>query len=341
MKRKALYVVAALSLILATACGNPKLKNGEKVVAKVNNKEYTAEELYEELKGQYGYSTIINWVDSTIAEAEVETTDEIKKYADEAIEFYKSYADQYGMSLADFAKSYLGLSNVKNDEDVKKYLILDRKLNLAIQNHLAKKIEDSEVKDFYNENYKKTFTYREILITDNDDAEDTIDDIRDSLKGKKDDELVKEFKSIAKDKSKASTAKDGGLVENATKNKVNSKLWEELEDLDDYEYSKGIKTDSGYYIILKISENKAKDLKDVEKEIRETIAQNKLSTDQFLSYDILTELRNKYKLAFFDKDIKSKYDEYLKQVEDSKKEASNSNKNNEKSNEKNNEKKND
>ena len=326
MKRKALYVVAALSLILATACGNPKLKNGEEVVAKVNNKEYTADELYEELKGQYGYSTIINWVDSTIAEAEVETTDEIKKYADEAIEFYKSYADQYGMSLADFAASYLGMSNVKNDEDVKKFIILDRKLTLAIQNHLAKKIEDNEVKDYYNENYKKTFTYREILISDNDDAEDTIDDILDDLKGKKDDDLVKTFKNLAKDNSKASTASDGGLVENASKDKVNSKLWEKLEDLDDYEYSKEIKTDSGYYIILKISENKGKDLKDVEKEIRDSIAQNKLSTDQFLSYDILTELRNKYKLAFFDKDIKSKYDEYLKQLEDAKKQASNSNK---------------
>ena len=192
MKRKALYVVAALSLILATACGNPKLKNGEEVVAKVNNKEYTAEELYEELKGQYGYSTIINWVDSTIAEAEVETTDEIEKYADEAIEFYKSYADQYGMSLADFATSYLGLTNVKTDEDVKKFIILDRKLSLAIQNQLAKKIEDKEVKDFYNENYKKVITYREILVAEEDDADDIIDD----LKEKDDDDLVKAFKNF-------------------------------------------------------------------------------------------------------------------------------------------------
>lgn len=327
MKRKALYVVAALSLILATACGNPKLKNGEEVVAKVNNKEYTADELYEELKGQYGYSTIINWVDSTIAEAEVETTDEIKKYADEAIEFYKSYADQYGMSLADFAKSYLGLTNVENDDDVKKYLILDRKLSLAIQNHVADKLEDSEIKDFYNENYKKPITYREILIADDDDAEDTINEIKKSLKGKEDDDLVKEFKDLAKDKSKSSTAKDGGLVESATKNKVNSKIWDELQDLDDNEVSKEIKTDSGYYIVLKISEDKAKDLKDVEKEIKESLAQNKLSADQYLNYDVLTELRNKYKLAFFDKDIKNKYDEYLKQVEDAKKSAKESNKN--------------
>ena len=332
MKRKALYVVAALSLILATACGNPKLKNGEEVVAKVNNKEYTAEELYEELKGQYGYSTIINWVDSTIAEAEVETTDEIEKYADEAIEFYKSYADQYGMSLADFATSYLGLTNVKTDEDVKKFIILDRKLSLAIQNQLAKKIEDKEVKDFYNENYKKVITYREILVAEEDDADDIIDD----LKEKDDDDLVKAFKNLAKDKSKATTASDGGLVENATKNKVNATLWEKLEDLDDNEYSKPIKTDSGYYILLKISDDKGKDLKDVEKEIREAIAQNKLSADQYLSYDILTELRNKYKLAFFDKDIKSKYDEYLKQIEDAKDKAKNSDKNSDKnSNEKN------
>ena len=326
MKRKALYIVAVLSLVVATACGNPKLKNGEEVVAKIDDKEFTAEELYEELKGQYGYSTIINWIDSAIAEKEVETDDEIEKYADEAIEFYKTYADQYGMTLADFATSYLGLTNVSTDEEVRKYIILDRKLSLAIQNRVADKIDDSEVKDYYNENYKKVFTYREILLADDDDAEDTIDDIRKELKGKDDDDLTNEFKSLAKKYSKSSTADDGGLVEKATKDKVNEDVWKELEDLDDYEYSKGIKTTSGYYVILKISEDKGKDLKDVEDEIRATMAQKKLSDDQYLSYDILTELRNKYKIAFFDKDIKNKYDEFLKQVDDAK-DSAKSNKN--------------
>ena len=43
------------------------LKNGEEIVAKIDGKEYSAEQLYEELKGQYGYSVLMN---SKIAESE-------------------------------------------------------------------------------------------------------------------------------------------------------------------------------------------------------------------------------------------------------------------------------
>ena len=157
--KKALYLVAVLGLLLATACGNPKLKDGSEVVAKINGKEYTAEDLYKELKEQYGYNTIIGWVDKEIAEKEVETTDEIKAYADEAIQFYSYYASAYGMTLPDFAAQYLGLSGITSEEDLKNYIIQDRKLTIAVQNKVASKVTDKEVDDFYNENYKNTFTF--------------------------------------------------------------------------------------------------------------------------------------------------------------------------------------
>ena len=178
--KKALYLVAVLGLLLTTACGNPKLKDGSEVVAKIDGKEYTADDLYKELKSQYGYNTIINWVDKQIAENEVETTDEINKYVDEAIEFYSYYANAYQMSLADFAAQYLGLSGVKNEDDLRQFILQDRKITVAVQNRVASKLSDKEVEDFYNENYKNTFTYYDILIADDESAEDTIKDIEEN-----------------------------------------------------------------------------------------------------------------------------------------------------------------
>ena len=256
MKKKALYMVAVIGLLVTTACGNPKLKNGEEVVAKIDGKEYTANDLYEELKGQYGYSVIMNKVDSAIAEKEIEDSDEIKKYVDEAIEFYSNYANAYGMSLADFAANYLGLTNVKSEDDLREYITLDRKLTMAIQNQVASKIEDSEVEDYYNENYKTVYTYRDILIAKDDDSKDTIKKIKEALKDKKDEKLVDEFTSLAKKYSTASNASDGGLYENATKNTVDSDVWKKLGDLDDYKYSNEIETDDGYHIVLRISKDK-------------------------------------------------------------------------------------
>lgn len=332
MRKKALYIVAVLTLLITTACkSNPKIKNGEEVVAKINGKEYTADELYEELKGQYGYNTIINWIDGTIAENEVETTDEINAYVDEAIEFYSYYAESYGMTLPNFAASYLGLSGIESEDDLREYILKDRKLTIAIQNQVASKVKASEVESFYNENYKTVYTYRDILITNDDDAKDTIEEITKALKDKKGDDLVEEFASLAKKYSTDTNASDGGLVESATKNKVDEDVWKKLADLDDKEYSKdAIETDAGYHIILRISKDKAKDLDDVKEEIKASIAQSQLEADQYLSYDILTELRNKYKITFFDKDLKENYNDYLEELESVKKAAAESNSNTEK-----------
>lgn len=332
MRKKALYIVAVLTLLITTACNsNPKIKNGEEVVAKINGKEYTADELYEELKGQYGYNTIINWIDGTIAENEVETTDEINAYVDEAIEFYSYYAESYGMTLPNFAASYLGLSGIESEDDLREYILKDRKLTIAIQNQVASKVKASEVESFYNENYKTVYTYRDILITNDDDAKDKIEEIKKALKDKKGDDLIEEFTSLAKKYSTDTNASDGGLVESATKNKVDEDVWKKLADLDDKEYSgDAIETDAGYHIILRISKDKAKDLDDVKEEIKVSIAQSQLEADQYLSYDILTELRNKYKITFFDKDLKENYNDYLEELENVKKTAAESNSNTEK-----------
>ena len=329
MKRKTLYMIAVIGLLATTACGNPKLKNGDEVVAKIDGEEYTANDLYEEMKGQYGYSIIMNKIDTAIAQKEVEDSEEIDKYVDEAIEFYNGYASAYGMSLSDFAANYLGLSSVKSEEDLRNYIKLDRKLTLAIQNQIASKIEDNEVEEYYNENYKTVYTYRDILIAKDDNAKDTIKKIKEALKEKKDEKLVEEFTSLAKKYSTAKNASDGGLYESATKNTVNSDVWKKLKDLDDYKYSDEIETDEGYHIILRISKDKSKELKDVKDEIKGLIAQDKLAKDQYLSYEALTELRNKYKIAFFDKDLKKNYEDFLDQVKEAKKQASNSNSNKE------------
>ncbi len=328
--KRALCALAVLTTLLATACGNPKIKNGEEIIAQINGKKYTADELYEELKGQYGYNTVINWIDKEIADSEVETTEEAEQYAEEGLEFYSQYASMYGMSLIEFVTSQVGMTGVANEEDVKNAIINQYKMNQAIENVVASKVSKKEVQDYYDENYKTVYTYHEILITDDDDADDKIDSIKKELKGKKGDELVEAFKEQAKKNSVATDAADGGLVSKATKNNVPDKVWSELKDMDDNEYTTTpIETDSGIYFILRISKAKGQDLEKVDDEIRHLIANDKLNADEFLRYDILTELRNKYKIVFIDNDMKTSYNNFLNDIDNAKKEASNSNSNSE------------
>lgn len=321
MKKKIMFVFAILSLIAVTACGNPKLKNGDEIIAKIDGKEFTAEELYEELKVQYGYNVVIGWIDAAIADKEVKTTKEIEEYVDEAIEFYTYYAESYGMTLPNFAASYLGISGIESEDDLRKYIETDRKLTMAIINKIAEKIKDKDVEEYYNNNYKTPYTYYEILIQNDDSSKEIIEEIMEKLDDKEDDELIEEFEKLAEKYSISASAENGGIVKSATKNQVDKDVWETLEDLDKYELSGEIETENGIYIVIKKSEDKPKELKKVKTEIKEAMAQEKLESDQFLSYDTLTALRNEYKVAFFDKDLKDMYNDFLDEVETTKEQA--------------------
>ena len=320
--KKALYLVAVFGLLLTTACGTPKLKNGEDAVAKIDGKEYSANDLYESLKKQYGYSTIMNMIDSEIANKEVETDDEIKAYADEAMEYYTNTASQFGMTLVQFAQSYLNMGSVTTEDEVKDYIITDRKLSVAIERKVAEKLSDEDVEKYYNDNYKTTYTYRDFVVV-TEKTDDIVKEIKGKLKDKKKDALVDEYKKIAKnEKYSQGESKE---YANSTKNKVEEAIWNKLKDMDDYEYTT-VKTESGTHFIIKISKGKNKDLDEVKDEIKSQLAQEKLQSDNLLSYEMLTELRNKYKLAFFDEDLKANYDDFLKQLEDAKKQTNTSNK---------------
>ena len=142
--KKALCLLAVLTVLFTTACGNPTIKNGEEVIAEINGKKYTADELYKELKGQYGYDIVINWVDEQIAEKEVKTTDDLEKEVDEAVKLYLQYAEQYGMPIGDFAATYMGLSGITDEESLKNFLLTQSKLSLAIEKYVKEQLNNQE-----------------------------------------------------------------------------------------------------------------------------------------------------------------------------------------------------
>ncbi len=326
--KKALCLLAVLTVLFTTACGNPTIKNGEEVIAEINGKKYTADELYKELKGQYGYDIVINWVDEQIAEKEVKTTDDLEKEVDEAVKLYLQYAEQYGMPIGDFAATYMGLSGITDEESLKNFLLTQSKLSLAIEKYVKEQLTDKEIEDYYNDNYKEVYTYREILIIDDDDADEKISSIKKALKDKSDEKLEDEFTDLAKKYSASDTASDGGLVKKAIQSNVDSSVWKKIKDLKNGKATTDeIKTDAGFYFVLRVSKDEAEKLDDIKDSVKDALVESKLTNDPTLSYDALTALRNKYKLAFYDSDLKKDYDsdlksldEYKQQLKDSEKE---------------------
>ena len=319
MKNKLLIVSLGLLVILTTACGkNPKLKNGEEVVVKVDGFKISADTLYKDLKSKYGYNIAINMIDEYIANKEIADSDEIDEYVNSTVEYYSSYAESNGMELEDFLV-YNGVNSV---EEFKTSLKNSRKLELAIKKQIGSEFTDEEIESYYNENYSEKQTVKHILIKfdededEYDEAYNTALTVIGKLKETDKDNLSKTFDDLAFEYSADSSYNNGGLIENFMAGEVVKEFWDASKALKANEFTDTpVKTTYGYHVILKVSETEKEDLKNIKDEVRNKLAEKKIQQDTLLQTKTMIELRKKYKLTIYDSDIEKGYNDYKATVE--------------------------
>ena len=77
MNKKKIFVLVLVMTLMLTGCGQiATLENREEVVAKLDGKTITAEDLYSELKKQGGAVTLTNMIDNFIVGKEIKTDDD-------------------------------------------------------------------------------------------------------------------------------------------------------------------------------------------------------------------------------------------------------------------------
>ena len=348
-----IIIILAIMVVLLALCKRvPKLKNGQEVLASVKGLDVTADKFYTSLKNSYGTTDVMNQIDQYIADDYVKKfTKDDEKYIDQVVDYYKQYADYYGVSFEDFLSQYVGISGVTSEKEFRAYVKKDYKKTLALKKYIGSTISEKELKKEFEENYKEKLTVRHILIEVNDDvteedakkqAEDLIkklDEVKDNA-----DELEKKFKELAYDNSNDSgTYEDGGLFKNFTKNGVDEAFYKASKKLKNGEYTKEpVKSQYGYHVILKVSSKNAK-YKDVVEKIKTDLAEKKLNEDSTLQTTAWDKLRKKYNLKINDTDVKKDYEKKLsdatkkddtkEETKDSKKSSSDNNSENSSSNE--------
>lgn len=318
-------LIAALILVLCLK-RVPKTSNGDEILATVNGKTITANELYESLKENYGTDELVSLIDTYIADKEVELTDEHKEYAQEVVDYYKEYAEYYGVDLATFLSSYVGLSGITTEDEFYDYVLEDYKKTIAITNYIGEKASEEDLKEYYKENYSDKLTVKHILIEVDADAEDEdaadeeaynkamdlIEELNDTSSKK----LDSKFEELAEDNSDdTATYSNGGLIEDFGKADVVEEFWDAAYELEDGEYtSKPVKTSYGYHIILKVSSTPVEEYKDVKDEVKTAYAESLLSEDSTLFAAKWDELRKEYKMSIKDDIIKKTYEKTIEEA---------------------------
>ena len=321
MKKKILGIMCAM--LLMTGCSkSPKLSNGEEVVASLEGKDFTANELYEEMKGQYGTSILVDMIDSYIAEKEIADNDAAKVYADSMISQYKLQYQQYGM---DFNQA-LASSGFASEEDFKKVIIADYNKNEVLKNYLKEQVTDKEIEKYYKDEVSEQLDVKHILITPDVKDGATDDEKKNAEKAALDKakELIKKlndganFDDLAKENSDdTATASNGGLINNVTKDGYVAEFYDAAYKLEEGKYtSEPVKSEYGYHIIYLVKKGEKEPLENIKDVIINSIVDKKISedTDGSLKNTSWDKIRSKYKMNIADTKIKNVYDSSISNV---------------------------
>jgi foldase protein PrsA len=299
---------------MTTGCGKiPKLQNGQELVAKIDGKQISAEELYKEMKKQAGTNVMMGMIDSFIANKEIKTDEDVKAYADSQLEQLKL---QYQQAGEDFQAALTG-AGYKNEAAFKDVIMLDYKKNKVVENYVKAKITDKEIEEYYKDEIFGELTVRHILI-----KPDTTTGMTDEQVKKAEEEALKKAKDLIaqiqkgskfEDLAKANsdddgTKENGGLLSGFAKDEVVPEFWDASYKLKNGEYTTTpVKSTYGYHIILKVSAKDKPKLEDVKDTVIDKIFSKKQAADTNLNAKIWSEVRKKYNLNIVDSDIKDSY----------------------------------
>lgn len=320
MKKK--LVILGVCTFMVCGCGKtiPTLENGEQaVVTFENGTMISINELYNDLKENYGLDTLINIVDKKILEDKYkDSLDSANEYADATMKsLEETYKDQL-LSLIQAQTPY------QTKEGYRNFVYINYLQNQAVEDYAKEQVTEKEMKNYYDKNIYGDVLVNHILITPNvasdatdeektkaeSDAKEKVNTLIAKLKESNN---VKEtFTALAKENSEdTSTKEDGGTlgyINNGTLSSSYDEIVKKAFELKDGEFStEVITTELGYHVIFREASKEKASFDDVKDSIRETLASSILSEDAAIYTKALQALRKEYGMDIIDSEIQKGY----------------------------------
>lgn len=328
MKKKLLLCSICFLALISSGCGNDiKLADGKQVIASLEGKDFTAEEVFDELKSKYGSTVLVEMVDNYIIDSEIKDDSDYEEAAKAEIKSMKAYYKEQGQDWNQVL-SYYGYDD---DDAITKAYINNAKKTDIVKNFLKKKVTDDEKKEYYDKEIYGDYTVKHILIKP-DTKEDASEEDQKKAKEKAEKEAKEVIKKlddgekwedmVKKYSDDDQTKDDEGKLPPFTKGDYVDEFFEATRKLKDGEYTKKpVESTYGYHIIYRISATKKPSMKDSEEKILDGIVTNKLSNDDNLANKTWIDIRKSYGFDIKDSTINKAY----KKTVESQKQATNQN----------------
>ncbi len=285
--------------------GYGKLKHGKDIVATVDGKEITAEDLYAILKEENGRQAMLNEIDEYILDQKYPLSDEDKEAAKADAEEYIEYYKNYGYSQ----ESFLEENGFKSYDEFVEYMEYQIQARKYFFDYLEGRLEEGAVKKYFDENKEECtqFDTEHILVRVTEAVPDEqalalINEILAKVnEGKKFEDIVSEYGDRIVHEE---------LGFQGAKSNLEETFLTAMLAMEENSYSKEpVKTSYGYHIIHK---RNAATLDDLREDILNTLSSDYIQDNQNFQYAAIDALRKEYHLKIYDEDIEKNYNEYLK-----------------------------
>lgn len=328
MKKK--LGILCLSTLLLAGCGIPKLENGQEAVVSFKDDEaISVDDLYKDIKKNYALMSLITMIDTHIYEKEFKDyVESAKSQAKNQVETMKNTYYQSDEEFLQALQSY-GYSSVEAFQEVTYMSILEQK---AQEEYAKVLVTDKEIEKYYKEKAKGDVEISHILITPevNSDMSDEEKTKAEDAAKKKAEDLIKQLQSsenvtedfakLAKENSQDATNKDkGGVLDKMNYLDYPDHKYDELLDAaykikDGEVYSKVVKSENGYHVILKTKSYDLAKLEDIKDDIIEYLAYDLKTNTKDISVKTSQYYRDKYKMKIEDSELSKQYDSYMKRL---------------------------
>lgn len=320
-----LLVIACLLLVIILIIvikgHEAKLKDGKEIIASVEGKEITSEDLFDELKAQYGTNILINTIDDFIANKEFEDDDAAKKYASAQLALLKQQYEAMGYKFSTVLANY----GYDSEDDLLKVFISDYKKDKVVEKYLADNLSDDEINAYYENEIHGKLTVKHILIKPAASSSSTTEEknaAEEAAKAKAQEVIQKlnegaAWVDLVKEYSEdTASVPEEGLIADFDRDGVVTEFYDASLKLSDNEYTKEpVKSTYGYHVILKISEGEKPSLDSSKETIKSNLVSNKLSDDKQLGDKTWVQIRKNYKLEINDTKMDKVYKSIISELE--------------------------
>jgi len=315
---KKVLIMVMLASVLLTGCKSvPKLSNGDEVIAQIDGKDFTANDLYNDLKLTYGTNALVTMIDNYIIGVEIEDRTDASIYGEAQVAAQKANFESYSSMVGYTWEEYLSSNGFASEEALVQYFENEYLREVVAKKYIIPTITDKEIEKYYDEEIDDKIVARHIVIIPEVTDGMTSDKKKEAEQAAYDKvvDLIKklddgaDFGELAKEHSDDGSANDGGLLDAFTSDDVDADFWNAAVKLEVGKYSsEPVKSKFGYHIILKEKVIAKDSLESMKDKVKESIASDKLSDDGDLLYKTWFEIRKKYNLNLHDSDLKYIYE---------------------------------